>query len=97
MATISLIPSMPTSMGRSLSNWPGFWLPTWRKKSFCACTAMATATSAERPVIPSCCSTSGLTPQKLGSFSMAIRPSAWPVVGTYISPRGSLGLGSMVP
>ncbi len=96
-ATISFTPSMPTSVGRSLSNCPAFWLPRWRKNSFFACTAMATATSAVRLVMPSCWRISGFTPQKEGSASWAMSPRAWPVVGRYISPRGSLGLGSMVP
>ncbi|CAM5436429.1 hypothetical protein SMICM304S_03330 [Streptomyces microflavus] len=41
------------------------------------------------------CPVSGFTPTSSGRSSRSMKASAWPMVGSRMSPRGSFGLGSM--
>ncbi len=63
-------------------------------KSLPAHSACPTPWWNDSPAIVSC-ATSGLTPTISGRLSVSMKCSAWPIVGRKMSPRGSLGLGSI--
>ena len=63
-------------------------------KSLSAQSACATPCRKDSPAIVSW-ATSGFTPTISGWPSFSMKASAWPTVGRKMSPRGSLGFGSM--